>query len=76
MAVSQLNLELAAVGDVSAVLGPFHGGFGVSSERDLDDDILSLVEVGNILEAWRHVDLGRCWKERWKSISNLCSLRM
>ena len=60
-----LQIVVGALLDRLALLAPRAARLRVASERNLDDDVLTLVEEGRIAEPWRHVDLGRrCESDR------------
>ena len=60
---------MGALLDNLAILGPRAARFGVAGERNLDDDVLSLLEEGRVAEPWRHVDLGRRCRGQKRSVS-------
>ena len=50
---------MGALLDRLALLAPCAARLRVASERNLDDDVLALVEEGRVAEARRNIDLGR-----------------
>ena len=54
-----LQVVMCALLDRLALLAPRAARLGVAGERNLDNDVLALVEEGRVAEPRRNVDLGR-----------------